>query len=352
MKILTQPHLHRTCWRVFTGRVWPAGRLMLFSLLVLLPAVARSQSPDVTISTDRQTATVGDPILYTLSLRYDSTLRLVAPVVGKTLGKLDVLGDTTLPESRADDGRRIYRRQLRLSAFDIGKLWIAPLHGEFAAPSGQSVPWHSDSLAITITSVLQAAGPDTVDIHGLKGPYEVPLARWWWWLIGGGLVLAGITWWYLRRRRQIAAAVVVPLVPSWQQALESLQILREQIDPAAQGGRVWYFRLSEILRQYFDDRYGWPSIDETTSQIMERLAAAPFNGDHRARAREFFLLADQVRYARHPAKPGRPEVDWEWVRDFVQSTIPVVIASEAPASLTDKPPSDTTDTAARQEIAR
>jgi hypothetical protein len=31
-----------------------------------------------------------------------------------------------------------------------------------------------------------------------------------------------------------------------------------------------------------------------------------------------------VRYARHPAKVGRPEVDWEWVRQFVQSTIPVI----------------------------
>jgi hypothetical protein len=114
--------------------------------------------------------------------------------------------------------------------------------------------------------------------------------------------------------------------------------MRQAIDPVTDGGRLWYFRLSEILRRYFDQRYGWVTIDETTTEVMQRLESAPFDGGHQERAQEFFQLADQVRYARYPAKVGRPEVDWEWVREFVESTVLVIPSSPAPSQAPSSDP--------------
>jgi hypothetical protein len=36
-----------------------------------------------------------------------------------------------------------------------------------------------------------------------------------------------------------------------------------------------------------------------------------------------------VRYAREYARTGRPEIDWDWVREFVQDTIPPRITESA-----------------------
>jgi hypothetical protein len=35
-----------------------------------------------------------------------------------------------------------------------------------------------------------------------------------------------------------------------------------------------------------------------------------------------------VRYAKMAAKVGRPEVDWDWVRTFVEGTIPIIPVSD------------------------
>jgi hypothetical protein len=162
-----------------------------------------------------------------------------------------------------------------------------------------------------------------VDIHGLKGPFVAPQRAWLWWLAGALIVLllAG-TWWWERRKRRRSSAVVVPTIPPWEQALTALAQLHEQIDPQRDGARLWYFRLSDILRRYWDGRYGWQSIDQTSTEIVRHLADAPFDGTHRQRAQEFLILADQVRYARLSTHPGRAEVDWEWIRTFVNETVP------------------------------
>ncbi len=303
-------------------------RAVAFLLAIfLLASPAHADAPSISVAIDKQSVSVGDPINYTLSVQYDSTLRLIAPTVGNSLGKVQVLKDSTLPVESSAPGRKLYRRQLRLAAFETGSIWIAAIHGETVDTAGNSIPWQSDSLQISVASVLADAGTDTTDIHGLKEPYQAPEFRWWLWtLVALGLLAAGAFFW-LRRRKQLAIAVPPPPPPpAWETALVSLRTMRQEIDPEADGGRLWYFRLSEILRRYFDQRYGWASIDETTTEVMQRLESAPFDDGHQERAQEFFQLADRVRYARHPAKVGRPEVDWEWIQQFVRSTIPVISA--------------------------
>jgi hypothetical protein len=152
-----------------------------------------------------------------------------------------------------------------------------------------------------------------------------------WAALAAILVGAAVMYWFRSKRQSAALAPAAPPIPAWDAALQSLRAMRQEIEPEEDGGRLWYFRLSEILRRYFDQRYGWASIDETTTQVMERLDSAPFDNGHRERAQEFFQLADQVRYAKHPAKMGRPEVDWEWVRGFVQATIPVIAETPTPS---------------------
>ena len=305
--------------------------LCVLMALCAVSASAVAQAPNITVKVDKQSVTVGDPILYTLTVQYDSTHRLIAPVVGKTLGKLEVVRDSTLSEAAAVPKGKLYRRQLQLAAFETGQLWIAPLRGETVDASGHSTPWQSDSLLLNVASVLAGAGTDTTDIHGLKEPYQVPEFRWWLWAVVAAVLLAAAALYLRRRRRRLAVLTpVAPPIPPWESALHALGSMRREIDPADDGGRLWYFRLSEILRRYFDQRFGWASIDETTTEVMRRLESAPFDGGHQERAGEFFQLADQIRYARHPAKVGRPEVDWEWVREFVQSTIPVISTPTVP----------------------
>ena len=312
---------------------------MLFLLVAAVqPLHAQPGRPDISVSVDRHDITVGDPIDYTLTIHYDSTLRIIAPAIGNAVGPFTVLKDSVVNEGTIVDGHKAYVRSLRLTAFETGTLWTPSLAGELIDSSGNSTPWSTDSLKIDVKSVLAGVNPDSTDIRPLKSQYEIPVSYWIWWIIGGIVVLiAALIFWLLRRRRKPAEKKAAPAIPPWDVALESLRAMRDEIDPASDGGRLWYFRLSEILRRYFDQRYGWSSIDETTTQVLRRLPGAPFDGPHRDRVQEFFLEADRVRYAKFPAKVGRPEVDWDWMRGFVEATIPVFTVEEKSSG--DEPPS-------------
>jgi len=316
-----------------SSRVTPRGgfmRTLLLSVTVVLALLTgygslRADPPDISVALDKQAITLGDPVNYTLTIRYDTTLRMISPAIGATLGKLTVLKDSTEADGTIVDGRKLYKRRVRLTAFETGEQWAPSLTGELVDSNGVSTAWQTDSLSLSVKSLLGDLNPDSVDIQGLKAQYEVPISTWIWWAISAFIIVAaGAAYWFFRRRRRIEEAAVAPAIPAWESALGSLQVMREEIDPGSDGGRMWYFRLSEILRRYLDGRYGWESIEETTTETIRRLPSAPFDGEHRERVKEFFSLADRVRYAKLAAKVGRPEVDWDWVRTFVEHTIPVI----------------------------
>lgn len=311
-----------------TRHPWRILPLLVTLTLALFAGSSSLQAalPDISVALDKQSITLGDPVNYTLTIRYDTTYRLITPAIGATLGKLTVLKDSTAADGTIVDGRKLYKRRVRLTAFETGQQWAPSLSGELVDSNGVSTEWQTDSLSLNVQSMLGDLNPDSVDIQGLKAQYEVPVSTWVWWAISAFILVAAVAayWFFRRRRRRLEEEAAPPPIPAWDAALGSLQVMREEIDPASDGGRVWYFRLSEILRRYLDGRYGWESIEETTTETIRRLPDAPFDGAHRERVKDFFHQADRVRYAKMAAQIGRPEVDWDWVRTFVETTIPII----------------------------
>lgn len=286
--------------------------------------------PRVVVSADRQAATVGDRIKLTVSVEHHADWQQIPQPLPRTLGPFDILHDTTFVDRWGEgDDRLKFNRELVLAIFQPGGVWIPALSGRTVIGK-DTIAWQSDSLAIMIESVLDRPDADTTDIAGLKGPYVASESRWYWWAAGAVVLVAIAAYvWYRARRRATMPRWQPPPMPAWEAAMHELEGLKREVHPEADGGRVWYFRLSDILRRYWDGRYGWQSIDQTTSEIVQQLPEAPFDGRHRKRAEEFLHLADRVRYAKQPAVEGRPEVDWEWVRNFVKETIPLRITAES-----------------------
>jgi hypothetical protein len=232
----------------------------------------------VSVSADRQTATVGDRITLTVKVEHHKDWQQIPQPLEHNLGPFDILHDTIFVDRWGEgDDRLNFNRELVLAIFEPGGAWIPSLSG-LTVMDGDTVAWRSDSLAIMIESVLDRPDADTTDIAGLKGPYVAPISRWYWWAAGvAALVAVAAYSWYRRRKRAALPRWQPPPIPAWDAALHELEGLRRE-------GQ---------------------------------------------RAEEFLHLADRVRYAKQPATEGRPEVDWEWVRSFVKETIPLRIASEA-----------------------
>ena len=127
-----------------------------------------------------------------------------------------------------------------------------------AAPDAGSTTVQTEPLAITVTSVL----PQDADVQAprdIAPPVELvpPLLPPWPWiaaaLLGLVVVVGLLLWWRRRARRPVPPP---PPRPAHELALEALQRLQRDNLMEQQAIEAFYVRLSFILRQYIEWRFG------------------------------------------------------------------------------------------------
>ncbi len=186
------------------------------------------------------------------------------------------------------------RHTLKLAAFAAGELhlpsYVVTWQGDTAVYASLS-----DSIPLKVESVL----PDSMaDINDLKPqvqyPNFVPL------LVLLGLIAAGGSVWLglrLYRRYRRIRLYGAPLPDPWDEALAALE--RVPAEEWLEAGQVkrYYYTLSEILKRYLTRRFGFPAIDQTTTEMTRAMKAARI--PERDGFGEFFRAADLVKYAKY-----------------------------------------------------
>lgn len=206
-------------------------------------------------------------------------------------------------------------------------------------PSGpeSAVELTTDAVAVNVASILTdpAAGEELRDI---AGPVEMPIPLWWK-LAAVGAVLAAIALavWLWRRRQARVADLTTPARPAHELALEDLDALLA--DQLVERGsyKVFYLRLSRILRRYVERRFSIHAPELTTEEFLVELQTRPeFAPAHRPLLGEFLQLSDLVKFAEHQPSPENSREAAAVCRRFVMETKPldpVIAASGAGLSL-------------------
>jgi Domain of unknown function (DUF4381) len=176
------------------------------------------------------------------------------------------------------------------------------------------------------------------DIHDIKPILYIP-ADWGWWvwaLIALVLLAAGLVWWRWRRRHPVQPAVTVePLSPHDEAYVK--------LDALAQGegiaGKLYYFRLSAILRHYMERRFGLPAAEMTLEELLPELACLPLGADLVQPLKSFCRAAELIKFADAPVDSASMARDLAFVRTFVQRTTPPEAdEKESAREASDAPP--------------
>lgn len=159
------------------------------------------------------------------------------------------------------------------------------------------------------------------DIHDLKPPEEAgfdPTTLYY--ALAAVLILAILTalFIYLKKRsKKINDLQNRSTLPPDELAFTLLDGL---LDVDAFDGKVFYFRLSAILRGYIQGRYGINAPEMTTEELLPAMDKSDIPKELQKNVRELLHSSDPVKFAGSPAVQSKMHNDLMFVRNFVKQT--------------------------------
>ena len=117
----------------------------------------------------------------------------------------------------------------------------------------------------------------------------------------------------------IAHIKIIKRVPPHQKAMKAIDEIKSEHMATAEDSKAYYTRLTETLRQYINERYGFNAMEMTSSEIIARLTATddPKSLDE---LRQLFTTADLVKFAKYSTLLGENDANLVSAIDFINQT--------------------------------
>jgi hypothetical protein len=285
------------------------------------------QEIKVTSAFDSTKIFIGDQIKYTVTLEKPSDLRLKLPVLKDSISKNIVIVSGPRVDSMATTKGRIKIIQKYLiTSFDSGVYQVKPVFVE-AKNEGGIKRYYSDYSMLQVMRVKIAPPDTTAKIFDIVPPYRSPLTLGEvlpWLLLA---VLAGLLTWavirYIRNHKKSVTAeeIFIPSDPAHVIAFRELERLKSE--ELWQKGEIkkYYTRLTEILRQYLENRFRVYSLELTTAETLDALIKTGFkkNGSYND-LKSVLTGADLVKFAKYNPVANENESHFQTSWNFVMTT--------------------------------
>ncbi|MGV7220281.1 MAG: hypothetical protein ACQ9MH_02000 [Nitrospinales bacterium] len=331
----------------------------LFTLIPLISFESNNSNAQnlntisVNAAVDKAQSTVGDTILYTVTITHSpETEILPLEVSSPDLGESDKQSsndpdsEKRPPEADAFEGFDFIEKGLsgprRVDDGIEQEFWYrlrADIVGQYTFPafpvrfttndaSGQKTPGQAvtPKVDIEILSVLNLRGEPT-DIQGIKPltrvnkdwlPYIIVI-------ISILIILGLINWarkkWSKKDEDLISTSKQEIILSPDELALKNLKQLLSK-DLIQKGNfREFYFELSDIFRRYLGSRYSFPAIDWTTEEISSWLRSChQLDAGSKQKAQSILTDTDQVKFAKGETNADTCMVNVHSIEDFIYQT--------------------------------
>jgi hypothetical protein len=209
------------------------------------------------------------------------------------------------------------------SASATSPVSIAPVSSLVAPPQPKTAPVIKSPGTASATGT---ATDDDGDIHDIRGVISIPYPLLWMlYILGGAAVATGLyyLWKWLHR------TVIKPKLPH-EIALERLEAARALMNEGQV--REYAFAVSEVIRNYIEQRFGERARRRTTEEFLSDLLeqrGTPL-AEHRALLEDFLMHCDLPKFARWQLSIIEMEAMHSSASAFINNTRP---GAYAPANV-------------------
>lgn len=295
----------------------------LLIMLFLLSGRAVAQSVTVEAKIDSLQILIGEQAKIQLQVAMDAKQRAVFPAYTDTLIRGVEVVETAKPDTQYlnDRQRLLITQEYTVTSFDSALYYLPPM-----VVTVDDKEYKSRALALKVYSMpVDTLHPDL--FFGQKTVMKAPFA-WedWYGLIGCSFLalplLALLIYFIIRIRDNkpiIRKIKVEPKLPPHQAAMQEIE--RIKTEKVWQKGRPkeYYTELTDTLRTYIKDRFGFNALEMTSSEIIDKLMEM---NDKEAIAdlKELFQTADLVKFAKHDPQMNENDANLINAIDFINET--------------------------------
>ncbi|MBI2470228.1 MAG: hypothetical protein HYV59_03175 [Planctomycetes bacterium] len=281
---------------------------------------------EATASVDKDEVTIGDKIKFVIRVKYKDDIAIQFPEIGEQIGVVAIkeAGIAGTPK-REKDGVSVVERNYLLSSYEIGRHTIPSLKIKYKGSQGDGEV-ATNEVIIDVKGVIKE-GEISGDIKDILSPVDVPTSfkRLILWIsIGmGAFLLSGIIYgliYKFKKRSKIQEQRFIKRTPH-EIAYELLERLSGE-DLVAKGLiREYYYRITNILRHYIEDRFGLFAPERTTEEFLAEMAHTnKLDDTHKILFREFLERCDMVKYAKYGPSNLEIKETYDAAKRFIDET--------------------------------
>jgi hypothetical protein len=147
-------------------------------------------------------------------------------------------------------------------------------------------------------------------------PYLIAL------IIAAALACGFYYYWRKKKRKRDLLADIKVIIPPHREALTALRVLEEK--KLWQQGFVkqYYSEVTEIIRHFFERRWGIIALELTTDEILIQMKHIPDALKVWKEMESFFITADLVKFAKYEPSPAEHENEMRSAYEIVRMMVP------------------------------
>ena len=302
---------------------------LILSIFLFISIISSSiaQEVKITSSFDSTRIFIGDQIKFTVTVDQPSNLRLTLPVFKDTLCKnIEIISGPRIDSISSQNGRVKIIQKYLITSFDSGRYQVQPVFAETKNEGGLK-RFYSDYSILKVLRVKIAPADTTAKIFDIIKPYKarVTIGEVLPWLLIAAIT--GVLIWtalrFLRKLKKSKTGIetFIPTDPAHVIAFRELESLKNE--ELWQKGEIkkYYTKLTEILRQYLENRFRVYSLELTTAETLEALFKTGFKKDGSYNNLKTVLTgADLVKFAKFNPVASDNESHFQNSWNFVLAT--------------------------------
>ena len=278
----------------------------------------------VSASVDKARATIGDKINYKITVDFPENIEVFFPETQDKVGGLAVK-DFAVSDIERDEGRITRELSYVLETYKASSYIIPAFdirYKEKLKSEAEVEVAKTPEIFVEVVTVLDA---DASDVRGIKPPVSLDKRYFKLYIIiaivFGVLLLAAIVLHYVYHRKHREIESVPEPLPAHQIAYNDLESLRAMDFISKGQTKEYYYRLSNIVRHYIENRFKLMAPDRTTEEfLVEMTVTGKLTGVHKELVGNFLEHCDMVKFAAYGPDSREIENSFNSAKKLVDET--------------------------------